>query len=315
MSVLYGFNRFIERHMVFVAPLCLLFGVLTADWTAQFNWLVPYFFLVMAFEGSLGTDFRSFAHVLVHPKVLIIQLLLLHVAMPLIGLGAGMAFFGSSPGIITGIILEAISPVGVVALTWSGIYKGNISLTLSIVVADIIIAPILIPVMLHLLLHSTVDVSPFGIMLNLLFMVALPAFLAMLLNAVTHNKAREKVQPPLKPFSKIAMILVISLNSTKAAPYFRHMTLRYFLVIVLMFFMVVAGFLIAYGAARLMRLSRDKVVSMLYTGGIRNIAAAAIIAIQFFPGEAIFPVMSGTLFQQVTAGILSDIFFRDRKPK
>lgn len=40
---------------------------------------------------------------------------------------------------------------------------------------------------------------------------------------------------------------------------------------------------------------------MTYLVGMRNISAGAVIAGEYFPGEVMFPVVIGTLFQQVLA--------------
>ncbi len=49
---------------------------------------------------------------------------------------------------------------------------------------------------------------------------------------------------------------------------------------------------------------------MCFTCGMRNIPSAAAIATQYFPGEVVFPVMCGTLFQQVFASIIGHLFER-----
>ena len=46
------------------------------------------------------------------------------------------------------------------------------------------------------------------------------------------------------------------------------------------------------------------------SSGIRNISAGAVLAAQFFPGEVVFPVMMGTLFQQVLAGVFGSVINR-----
>lgn len=40
---------------------------------------------------------------------------------------------------------------------------------------------------------------------------------------------------------------------------------------------------------------------MIYGSGMRNISAGAVIAGAYFPAETLFPVMIGTLFQQILA--------------
>ena len=44
--------------------------------------------------------------------------------------------------------------------------------------------------------------------------------------------------------------------------------------------------------------------------GMRNISAGAVLAAQYFPGEVMFPVMMGTLFQQVLAACFGSFMRR-----
>ena len=55
--------------------------------------------------------------------------------------------------------------------------------------------------------------------------------------------------------------------------------------------------------ARLFHQDRQTQVSMMYGAGMRNISAGAVIATTSFPGEAIFPVLIATLFQQMLAAL------------
>lgn len=309
MKVLRRWNQFIEQHMLFTAPCCLAAGILLSRWLEPFAVLSPLFFVIMAFEGSLGTTFRSVGTVASHPASLITVLIILHGIMPFLAFFTGMFCFGKQPDIMTGILIETAIPAAIVSLTWSGIYKGNAALSLSIVVIDTLISPFVIPLLIHLFLGSSVSIALGSMIRSLLLLIALPAFAAMLCNQMTHNRAREQWKPNLKPFSKLCMIAVITLNSTKLSPYVRMLSGERILEALFMWGMVIAGFLISLAAAVLLRSSREDTVSVLFGGGLRNISAGAVIAVAFFPGQAIFPVMMGTLFQQMTAGILSTLFF------
>ncbi|MFQ9151786.1 MAG: hypothetical protein ACLR6B_10055 [Blautia sp.] len=55
---------------------------------------------------------------------------------------------------------------------------------------------------------------------------------------------------------------------------------------------------------------RELAVSMLYGSGMRNISAGAVLAAAYFPGEVMFPVMIGTLFQQVLAACYGKLIER-----
>ena len=49
---------------------------------------------------------------------------------------------------------------------------------------------------------------------------------------------------------------------------------------------------------------------MIYGSGMRSISAGAVIAAAYFPGEVLFPVMIGTLFQQVLAACYGKLIER-----
>lgn len=315
MTYLYRFNGFVERHLLFMAPVCLAIGVLTAPWLGRFSTLVPFLFFVMAFEGSLGTNFKSIANVIAHPVQIAAVLIILHLVMPALGFAVGKIFFLSSHEIVIGIVLETVIPTAVASITWSGIYNGNISLLLSVLVVDTLLSPFLIPLSIKIILGNHVQLAVSDMILDLALVVALPAFLAMMCNWITKNRTQENWKPKLKPFSKICMIFVIILNSTKAAPYIYHLNKTRLLAALVMWGVVILGFLVSFGLAKVLQKDSSDTVSIVYAGGLRNISIGAIIAVQFFAGEAIFPVMMGTLFQQMTAGIIGKIFFQKKLKK
>ena len=65
----------------------------------------------------------------------------------------------------------------------------------------------------------------------------------------------------------------------------------------------------------MMHQDREKQISMMYGAGMRNISAGAVIAATSFPGEVLFPVMIGTLFQQVLAALYGKIVCERNKDK
>jgi bile acid:Na+ symporter, BASS family len=68
--------------------------------------------------------------------------------------------------------------------------------------------------------------------------------------------------------------------------------------------------MISWGIGRLLKLESDVIIALIFTGGMRNISAGAVIAIAFFPAEVAVPVVVGMLFQQILASIYA--FFIDR---
>lgn len=302
MQYLSRFNAFIEKWMPLVTPSCLFIGVIFAAWLGRFAPLVPWLFAFMTFAGSLSSGFRDMKKIAMHPISLIVVLLILHIVVPVTAFLVGSLIF-DDPLLVTGIVLEFIVPTGIVSLVWVNIYHGNSALTLSIILIDTVVAPFLVPFSLHVLMGSAVEISVAGMMKDLVLMIAVPALLAMALNHATRGRVKHTLSPKLAPFSKIGLILVVIINSTKVAPFFSQMTPALLLVTLVIFLLAVSGFFWGFLASKIFKEDNDGRVSMIFNSGMRNISAGAVIAGQYFSPEVMFPVMIGTLFQQILAAM------------
>ena len=59
-----------------------------------------------------------------------------------------------------------------------------------------------------------------------------------------------------------------------------------------------------------MKCTQGEIVAIVYTGGMRNISAGAVLAISFFPPAVAVPVVIGMLFQQVLAALFGYLLHR-----
>ena len=55
-------------------------------------------------------------------------------------------------------------------------------------------------------------------------------------------------------------------------------------------------------------------VTLVFTGGMRNIALGVIIATTYFPSKVAMPVVFGMLFQQVLASVFSKVIQKVQFP-
>lgn len=298
-----SFNKFIEKWMAFVTPLCLLIGVCFPDITKHGLPYVTYVFAFMTFAGALKSRFRDIANILKNPANLLMIMIMLHIVIPTAACGLGHFGFSGNMNLITGMVLEFSIPTAVASMMWVAIFDGDSSLSLSLVVIDTVLAPFIIPVTLHLLVGSNVSIDISGMMKELLYMVALPAIAAMCLNEISHGQVMKIWPQKLAPFSKLALIFVVTSNSSKVAPYIRKMNLQRLGVALTILCLASGGYFLGWIIARLTGRDQKTTISMVYGTGMRNISTGAVIAAAYFPGEVMFPVMIGTLFQQVLAAI------------
>lgn len=301
MQPLYRFNRFIEKWMPFVTPSSLLLGVLLSSWLTPLAYMVPWIFAFMTFAGGLGSGFRDLKKVLQHPAPLLCCLLLLHLWMPLLAWATGNMVFHGDPYTITGIVLAFCIPTGIVSFMWVSLYRGNGALTLSIILLDTFLSPFLVPFTLRLLVGANVSIDTWSMMKGLIWMVVLPSIAGMALNQWTKGGVKTTLAPKLAPFSKMGLIAVVAINAAVAAPNFRNINGKFLAVAVTVLAIAASGYVWGWLTGRLLKGDRGVIIAMTFNGGMRNISAGAVIAATYFPAPVVFPVIIGTLFQQVLA--------------
>jgi bile acid:Na+ symporter, BASS family len=302
-TLLQKLNRQLERIMPMITPLSVIIGVLfAASFTPYTNW-IPWIFAFMTFAGSLGANLNAFKETLKHPFPLFLTLMILHVLMPVYAWGIGQLAFNGDAYTITGIVLGMAIPTGISSLIWVTIYRGNIALTLSIIVIDTILSPFIVPLTLTLMVGSRVEMDVFSIMSGLFGMVVIPSLLGMLLNQATKGKAKTVLSPKLAPFSKIGLAVVVMINAAAVSPYLRSIDAKLLQITAIVFFIAFTGYLLSFFIGKLFRGDRDTVVALTFTGGMRNISAGAVLAVSYFPPPVAVPVVVGMLFQQVLASI------------
>ncbi|MBB6454498.1 putative Na+-dependent transporter [Salirhabdus euzebyi] len=303
-------NRFLQKFMPIITPLSVALGVIFAGWLHTLEYLVPWIFAFMTFSGSLGSNFKDLRKVVLHPLPLFLCLLLLHVFMPLVSLGVGNIVFQDEPYLITGLILAFLIPTGITSLIWVSIYKGNVVLTLSIILIDTLLSPLVVPGVLQLFIGAEIQMNSFDIMIGLLWMVVIPSLLGMLLNQISKGEVKERLGTKLAPFSKIGLGAVVAINSSAIAPYFTNVNKTLFIVIIVVFLMASIGYLFGWICAKLLKEDADTIISLTFNGGMRNISVGAVIAITYFPDLVALPVVVGMLFQQILASISGTVLGR-----
>ncbi|MCQ6281949.1 bile acid:sodium symporter family protein [Bacillus sp. EB600] len=311
-------NRKLEKLMPVITPVSVLIGVLLASYLKGFSYLIPWIFAFMTFTGSLGSNFKSFKEAVSHPVPILAALGLLHVVMPLWALAIGHLTFNGDAYTITGLVMAMVIPTGITSFVWVSIYKGNIALTLSIILIDTMLSPFIVPLTLSLIVGQNIEMDVWGIMKGLLVMVVIPSLIAMTLNQSTNGKAKQVLGAPLAPFSKIFLGITVMLNSAVVAPYLSHVTLKLVGIVLVIFVIASTGYLFSFFTGLLLKRDKGTVVSLIFTGGMRNISAGAVIAVAYFPPAVAVPVVVGMLFQQVLAslnGALLDKYYKKQVHK
>jgi len=295
-------NKFLGKWMPLLTPFSVVIGVLLSGILHPLSFLVPWIFAFMTFIGSLTSNFKSVKYTLTHPLSLLLTLFILHIATPLWAFLIGHLFFHHDPYTITGLTLAVVIPTGITSVIWVNLYKGNIALTLAIILVDTLLSPFVVPLSMQLFVGEAVQLEVWGMMKGLFGMIVLPSIIGMLVNQFSKEQAIAWSKS-LAPFSKIGLVLVVSINSSVVAPYLLQIDKHFIQVGLTAFFIALSGYLFSWLLGIITKRSKEEIVSMIYSGGMRNISAGAVLAVGFFPGPVAIPVVIGMLFQQILAAL------------
>ena len=308
--MLHKINKQLEKIMPLITPTSVVLGVLLSVYIKDFSYLIPWIFAFMTFAGSLNSNFKSLSDVVRHPLPILAAMVLLHFLMPIWAWGVGHITFQEDVFTITGIVLSMAIPTGITSFMWVSIYKGNLPLTLSIILIDTILSPLIVPYCLSFLIGEKIEMDFMSIMQGLVGMIVLPSILGMILNQLLKRNVTKKLSANLAPFSKISLGFVVMLNGAVIAPYLRNINLKLVIIILVVFFIALTGYLFSFLIGKLIRSDRETVVSLTFSGGMRNISAGAVIAVTYFSPAVAVPVVVGMLFQQVLASLTGHFLAR-----
>lgn len=160
--MLYKINKILEKFMPLMVPTSVVIGVLLSVYVEDFSFLIPWIFAFMTFSGSLNSNFSSMKQAVLNPLPLILVLFILHIVMPIWALGVGHVAFSGDAFTITGLVLAMAIPTGITSFVWVSIYKGNIALTLSIILIDTMLSPFIVPLTMSLLVGGNIEMDIVG---------------------------------------------------------------------------------------------------------------------------------------------------------
>ncbi|MDT4763030.1 bile acid:sodium symporter family protein [Sphaerochaeta sp. PS] len=300
--------------MPILTPTGVIVGLLLGSRVAWMKPSVTWLFAFLTFSGALGISSSSFLQVIKKPKNLMVFFLGTNIIMPIIAWALASLLFGSSPDVVTGYVLLLSIPTAVSGYIWSAIYNGNGALSLTLILLSTLLAPILTPHTVSLLTQSSVTIQTTSMMLSLLKMVVIPSFLGVMLNTLTKGKVTVKLAPSLKPFSKIALFFVIIINISQIAErLIDNATWTYLPIALLSAVLTASGYPIAYSLGKLAKIPIAENKSITFATSMRNISAALVLSIEFFPAETALPVIFGIVFQQTVCAFMGHFLFGEKQ--
>ena len=305
-------NKRLTRLMPVLTPFSLVLGVLFEETGAQLTFLVAWLFAFMTFAGSLSLDFQALKVFTRYPYMILLTILGLHVLMPLWAYILSTLIFDDHL-LMIGFVLSVAVPTGVTSFIWVSISHGNKALCLSIILIDTLLAPLVMPAIVHIVVGQAIEIDMSSLIIDLVWMIVLPSVLGMILNEYTHGRIEQTLGKTLAPFSKMALFFIVFINSSIIAPYVRDLSWELAGVLAVVFLVAVSGYVLWLLLGHYIWRDPTIVSTLVFTGGMRNIAIGIVIASTYFPPKVAMPVVFGMLFQQIIASQFSRIVERYRR--
>ncbi|GHU84126.1 hypothetical protein FACS189473_0520 [Spirochaetia bacterium] len=276
--------------------------------------LIPWLFGVMTLSGALKLRFRDLGVAVSNPAPVLIFFIFAHVVMPMGVFFAGRLFFSAEPDIIAGYVLLFSAPTAVSGFIWIAMHGGDTALSLALILIDTLLAPLVVPATVFLLLGTEVALDMSGMAVSLILMVVVPTILGVTLNETSRGGIPRIISPWLGPVSKICLTLVVAANAAAAAGQIHLDDPTVWLITALCIAFSLIGFSGSRLAGKIAGLRPETGITLFFAGGLRNISAAATLAIEFFPEKAALPAILGILFQQTLAAGMGKVGLRNKTP-
>jgi ACR3 family arsenite efflux pump ArsB len=184
-------------------------------WTPQcIDWVIYFALFLMLFPPMLEVNFGGVTRVFKEPRLVTAALVLNFLVSPLLIFGLLHLFVGENEGrLMVGIILYGSVPGGGMAPAFTGMLKGNLSLTVTIAAIGSILSLGIVPLWTKLLTGTQVEVPALLIFEHLCFIIVIPLMLAVLTRRIIVRKKGEptfcSVKERLKPLSNLGLFLIL----------------------------------------------------------------------------------------------------------
>lgn len=298
--------KFVNRFFPFLVPLALLVGMFLGDIIILEHSLGSIAFAGVTFMGGMKMDFSSFSRTITSPKPMLLSLSILRLLIPLWAIVVSTLLFSNDVYTRTGLLLFSVLPVGVNSVLWTMMAKGNIPLSLTVVLIDTFLAPFILPLSILFLTGTQIELDTVGMMISLLLMIVIPTFTGMIINQVSKGELTKKWDKKMGVISKALIVFLMLVNGTNVREHLPAIDLRLLMIIGTMIFLSLSGYILSWFLAKVLKLSVNDLKATVFLGGIRNINVGILIALGYFPVAVSIPIISGVLFQQIVCAAFAN---------
>lgn len=302
-------DKFLSAHMFYITLVALILGyIFPIDKSgADLKFFIIFLFAVVTFFSAIVISIGEFFEVFKQPKIPICMLIAVHICSPALVYLLAMFFYPDNTYTRVGMLIASILPMGVSTIIWISILGGNIAMSIAAVTIDTLVAPFVMAIFIKLFFQEHINIDYRVMLAEMLLMVSVPSILGMLAHTLIVKKSDLYKQVTIVGalFSKLCLLTVVYICVATVIPNIKldASILKLMMVVALM---VLTSFTLGYlTSIPFNNLERDKIISIIYSIGLRNTNFGIIIAVGYFHPPVAIPVTLLILFQQPTAALVS----------
>ncbi|MBO8126938.1 MAG: bile acid:sodium symporter family protein [Firmicutes bacterium] len=282
---------------------------------APLNPAVPWLFGLMTFFTSLQCTYSDFPRFLKKPGPVLTALAVIHLVGPVFAWLVATLSIGLTGHLGHGMVLQNLVPMGVTAVVWAGIAKGDVPLALSTAAVDTVVTPVILPATALVVMGKSVSVDPWSLFTGLSQILLIPSLLAITANHFSRQRIAARTVLARSIITKFGLCLVVAISVAKAWPTLQATPANYPLLLALMALISGAGYVFGYLAGRSGGWPPPIQRTLVFTGGMRNTVLGTVLALNYFHPVASVPIVLTMLFQQPFAALSHRFLERAQKQK
>lgn len=253
--------------------------------------LVTPFLFVMLFGVFLNTPLKDFKKALGNVKFSIATVLINFVWTPIIVILLGKMFLVDSPIMQIGFLMLMVTPCTDWYLVFTGIAKGNVPLSATVLPVNLILQIVLLPVYLYIAGGVTGSVNMHELLFSVLYMLIVPFVLAQIakvfIQKLKYDKMKEKI---FNVFSSLQIVLlalaIMAMFASKGNSLLSNLNIVAKLIIPILLFYII-NFVLAHVIGKVFKYTYEDTASLTLTTIAKNSPMTLGIALMAFPNEPI----------------------------
>lgn len=304
--------------ILFAVGLGLLLGQVNIIEQHAETFVIPFLFL-MLYGLFLTIPLQQLKEAFSNIKFLGANTIINFIWTPVMAWGLGSIFLSDYPALWIGFIMLMVTPCTDWYLAFTGIAKGNVSLSTSVLPINLILQVVLLPIYL-LLFAGTIETIPISTLIeSILIVLVIPFVLAHLTRFLLRKKS--VLNKKIIPFFANAQIFFLSLAimaifASQGSYLLENLEVIYILIIPVLLFFVI-NYVVGRLVGRFLKFSYADSVSLNMTIIARNSPVSLAIAVTAFPDQPLIALalVIGPLIELPVLAIVSQILLYTRKKK